>query len=150
MAEKVNARRPHSTNLINMKKLLPALLPLLLLTQSFTWTPVDKPWDRGLGTHRVIVKVDAAGEAAKASLEWRRRDVNPEAKGVTIIDLKTGKPVGNVLKPMITAERGDIIFQPTSGPGEYAVYFLPVSIGGGAFPTSKYKPAEYALSLIHI
>ena len=140
----MNAPRPHPTNLIYMKKLLPALLPLLLLTQSFTWSPASKPWDRGLGTHRIIVKVDAAGDAAKASLEWRRRDVNPEAKGLTIIDLKTGKPVGNVLKPAITAERGEIVFQPTSGPGEYAVYFLPVSIGGGAFPTSKYKATEYA------
>ncbi|MFO1489999.1 MAG: DUF6067 family protein [Kiritimatiellia bacterium] len=126
-----------------MKKLtFLSVLLLPLLTRAVTWTPAPKPWDRGLGTHRIVVNVEAPGEAARAVLDWRRRDANPEAKAVLVVALPSGKEISNVLVPKLTAESGEVVFQPSAGPGEYAVYFLPVSITGGAFPVSKYRAPE--------
>lgn len=109
------------------------------------WTPVEKPWDRSLGTHRVVVKVDekfAAQKGVVARMEWRRPDREPEKKAVLVYDLKTGKQVMNVDVGLITNEEGVILFEPVSGPGEYAVYFLPAKIEGGAFPVGKYLPPQ--------
>jgi hypothetical protein len=124
------------------------LLLLLLLcvspavAQSIAWKPVAKPWNREWGSHRIIVKVTDSAEAVHAHLPWRRRDVNPAAKAVWVYDLKTNQPIANVLAKNITNEAGDVYFQPTQGAGEYAIYFLLVKIGGGAFPVGKYQAPE--------
>lgn len=103
-----------------------------------TWQPTATLWDRSLGTHRVVVRVDAPTAAVRAHLEWRRRDRDPEKKAVLVYDLKTGREVDNVVIESISNVAGDILLQPVSGAGEYAVYFLPVRIEGGSFPVSYY------------
>ena len=65
-----------------------------------------------------------------------------QKKAVLVYDLKTGKPVANVDVEKVTNEEGRLTFEPTGGPGEYAVYFLPVKIEGGAFPVGKYTPPQ--------
>ena len=47
-------------------------------------------WDRALGNHRAVIKVNQAGEAAYAYLPWRRRDAFPQAKHVRVVDGQTG------------------------------------------------------------
>ena len=109
------------------------------------WVPVEKPWDRSLGTHRVVLKVGelpTGTKAVAALMEWRRPDKEPEKKAVLVYDLKTGKQVTNVDVESVTNEEGKIIFEPVSGPGEYAVYFLSAKIEGGAFPVGKYLPPQ--------
>jgi len=109
------------------------------------WDPAARPWDGSLGTHRVVLKVGempAHTKGVAAFMEWRRPDKEPEKKAVLVYDLKTGKQVTNVDVVSVTNEEGVIIFEPVSGPGEYAVYFLPVKIEGGAFPVSKYTPPQ--------
>ncbi|OGV83165.1 MAG: hypothetical protein A3K19_06685 [Lentisphaerae bacterium RIFOXYB12_FULL_65_16] len=64
-------------------------------------------------------------EAVWAHIPWRRRDQNPEAKGIRIIDAKTGQPVKNVIVLNVKQEYGDIIFQAPTIPGDYEVYYLP-------------------------
>ena len=109
------------------------------------WKPSDKGWARSLGTHRVVVRVGEPAPAARARLEWRRRDLNPEKKAVLVYDLKTGKKVANVLVEMVSSVYGQVLFEPASGAGEYAIYFLPVKIEGGSFPVSHYlEPAAPA------
>ncbi len=109
------------------------------------WVAAEKPWDRGLGTHRVVVKVPELQSGVRgvtATMEWRRPDRDPAKKAVIVHDLKTGQRVTNVDVQDVSNESGRIIFEPVSGPGEYAVYFLPAKIEGGAFPVGKYLPPE--------
>jgi len=105
-------------------------------------------WKRNdLGRHRALVRVpesvrqsgyvnyaricsygtDAKQryEAVWAHIPWRRRDLNPEAKGIRVIDAQTGKPVKNVIVLAVKQEYGDIIFEAPTIPGDYEVYYLP-------------------------
>lgn len=76
------------------------------------------------GNHRAVVRVTTPAPAVHAHLPWRRPDLNPEQKAVWVVDAKTGQRVMNVVRGSITRESGDIAFEPTSGPGEYHVYYL--------------------------
>jgi len=107
------------------------------------WLPAPQPWDRSLGSHRVVLAVPdvpAGTRAVSARIEWRRPDPSPEKKAVIVHDLATGKRIANVHVDAITAESAQLTFEPVSGAGEYAVYFLPVRIEGGAFPVGHYEP----------
>ncbi len=123
-----------------MKPIVLLLLGLanLLQAQSIRWEPAEQPWPRELGSHRVVVRVAEVVDAVRVHLDWRRRDLNPTSKAILVHDLKTNQAVANVLTVAVASESGDLVFQPTQGAGEYAVYFLPVKIEGGAFPQGKY------------
>ena len=47
---------------------------------------------------------------AEAYIPWRRRDANPEQKGIIVINASTGKVVDNVLPVEINREYGRIRF----------------------------------------
>ncbi len=125
-----------------MKCVLSALLFLTSVALAVPdWQPVDQPWPRALGTHRVIVRVAELPQGTPvvgAHLEWRRPDRDPEKKAVIVQELKSGKVVHNVRVDLLNNVEGNLVFEPTCGLGEYAVYFLPAEIGGGAFPVGKY------------
>jgi len=76
------------------------------------------------GNHRAVVRVDASAPAVVARLPWRRPDVDPAAKGVWVVDARTDARVLNVSRGAITREAGTVAFEPTSGPGDYYVYYL--------------------------
>ncbi len=101
-------------------------------------------WDAdALGNHRVVLKVTLAGDAARAHIEWRRRDAHPELKRLYVVDARTGATIVNVVRPAITREAGDIVFEPTSGPGSYYVYYLPnVGSGRSNYPKVVYPTPE--------
>lgn len=72
-------------------------------------------------------------------IPWRRRNGQPEQKAVLVFDAATGKQVANAVAVSVTAARGEIVFQPTSGAGKYYVYYLPTSQPGtGYFPQAAY------------
>jgi hypothetical protein len=106
------------------------------------WMPTTTPWDPALGSHRVVVRVAGPANAVRARLEWRRRDRDPEKKAVLVYELQQGRRVTNVVVRSVDNVAGDIVFQPVSGAGEYAVYFLPVTVSGGSFPVSHYREPE--------
>ncbi len=108
-----------------------------LAAQSVRYEVAEKKWDASLGTHRAVVRVDAAADAAHVRLEWRRRDPRPEEKAVIVTDT-AGQRIANVLAQNVNAEAGDVTFEPTNGAGEYFIYFLPGHPGGGSFPSAKY------------
>jgi len=81
-------------------------------------------WDRRRGNHRALVRVAAPADIVCAYLPWRRRDAHPEAKHVMVMDAQTDQPVTNVAVAACNREYGEILFQPTSGTGEYHVYYL--------------------------
>jgi len=109
---------------------------------------VGKWATRGLGNHRIVVRVakaDGSAPGVLARLPWRRRDAKPHEKAVLVVDAKTGKRIANAVAVTVTKDLGEIVFEPASGAGEYYVYYLPATVGGGSFPRSSYaRPAETA------
>ena len=96
------------------------------------WTPDT------LGNHRVVLSVSEKAEIVKAEIPWRRRDKNPEKKGLVLIDATTGKLVPNFFRHSINQEEGIILFEAPSV-GEYYLYYLPYSLSGMWYPTIEYK-----------
>ena len=94
-----------------------------------------------LGNHRVVVSVSKPADAVLATLQWRRRDLNPEDKDLVVVDAATGERVTNVYRLGVNREKGEIVFQPKTVPGEYYIYYLRnVMSGSRAYPTVKYPP----------
>lgn len=60
----------------------------------------------------VIVSVDKPADAVLATIDWRRRDLNPEAKNLIVVDAATGERITNVCRFTIDRERGEVVFQP--------------------------------------
>ena len=103
-------------------------------------------WDSDtLGNHRVVLRVDAAGDAVRVHIPWRRRDTDPEKKKIVVTDPK-GVPVDNLLRVVVNREYGDLVFQPIGGPGEYDVYDMPYEGSGRSnYPRVTYpEPVDTA------
>lgn len=100
-----------------------------------------------LGNHRVIVSVDKPADALLATINWRRRDLNPEAKNLIVVDAATGERITNVCRFTIDRERGEVVFQPQTVPGEYYIYYLKnVMSGSPYYPTVNYPAFENTAS----
>jgi len=80
--------------------------------------------ENGLGNHRAVVDVAAAG-AVRARIPWRRHDTEFRGKAVLVYDLTTVAKIENVFAYNITREFGDVVFQPQTVPGRYAIYYMP-------------------------
>ena len=100
-----------------------------------------------LGNHRVVVAVDKPADAVLATIEWRRRDLTPEAKNLIVVDAATGERITNVCRFAIDRERGEVAFQPQTVPGEYYIYYLKnVMSGSPYYPTVNYPAFENTAS----
>src|SRR5574344_1487195 len=101
-------------------------------------------WDAdSLGNHRVVVAVDKAADAVVANVEWRRRDIKSEDKNLIVVDAATGKRITNVCRYTINREKGEIVFQPQTVPGNYYIYYLKnLTSGSRYYPTVQYPPFE--------
>lgn len=105
-------------------------------------------WDAdSLGNHRVVVSVERPADAVLATIEWRRRDLNPEDKNLIVVDATTRKRITNVCRFAVNRERGEVVFQPQTVPGEYYIYYLKnVMSGSRYYPTVNYPPFENTAS----
>ena len=121
---------------VTMKRAFTLLTALLLLTISLAAAPQEKTlggvsyatadWPaNGLGNHRAVVEVTGAADAVRARIPWRRHDAEFRARAVLICDLATGAKLTNVFAGNMTRESGDVVFQPQTVPGRYAVYYMP-------------------------
>jgi hypothetical protein len=122
------------------------LLPVWANAQSLKYG--TGTWNAdSLGNHRVVLQVNGNGRVASAHVEWRRRDVNPEAKNLRIEDA-SGQRVQNVLLGKITREVGEFYFEPISGAGTYYAYYMPNKrIGRSAnYPNIVYPPFKSTAS----
>lgn len=100
-----------------------------------------------LGNHRVVVAVDKPADAVLATIDWRRRDLNPEAKNLIVVDAATGERITNVCRFAVDRERGEVAFQPQTVPGEYYIYYLKnVMSGSPYYPTVNYPAFENTAS----
>ncbi|WP_254454437.1 glycoside hydrolase domain-containing protein [Flavobacterium sp. M31R6] len=97
-----------------------------LHAQELKYTDGNNSWNPSLlGNHRAVVQFTGSGTVAKTTIDWRRRDENPEMKQIIVQDAKTGKDILNVKPENINRESGTIFFEPVSGKGTYYVYYLP-------------------------
>jgi hypothetical protein len=99
-------------------------------------------WDAAAyGNHRAVVHVEAAADAVRVRIPWRRRDAKPEKKDVVVIDAATGARLKNVCPLSVSREYGDFVFQPATAPGDYYFYYLTnTSKGSVHYPTVTYTP----------
>ena len=68
--------------------------------------------------------------------------MGPEQKAVIVHD-SAGERVMNAVALGANREFGDVVFEPTNGPGAYTVYYLPHATSGSAYsPTVQYAPPE--------
>ncbi|HWB24748.1 MAG TPA: glycoside hydrolase domain-containing protein [Chitinophagaceae bacterium] len=111
--------------------------------------PVEKyinannDWDAdSLGNIRAVLKVTDTGKTVLAYIYWRRRDTNPAEKRVIVEDAQTHKRVMNAVVTECTNVSGIILFEATSGPGTYYVYYMPYKNEGRSnYPRGVYlKP----------
>ena len=102
-----------------------------------TWT-IDKR-----GNHRAVVTVeDASSEGVVADLPWRRPDLYPDDYRVLVTDSEDNE-ITDVTVPVLTSEKGRVIFRPSAGAGKYYIYYLPFIWEGGFNNVSNYLPAVY-------
>ena len=93
----------------------------------------------GFGNARARVAVAGKAEVVWAHVPWRRRDRQPEKKGVLVVDAATGKRVANVVVARVSRESGDLLFEPVTVPGEYWLYYLPFrTVGEWYCPSTLY------------
>ncbi len=102
----------------------------------------DWPHMTNNGDHRARVKVTNSTDAVFVRIPWRRRDAEPQTKGVFAYD-GAGKRVKNFYSLAVTQDYGDFIFQPEAGPGEYFIYYLPYK-RKGTFEGNKNASETYA------
>jgi len=102
-------------------------------------------WDRKRGNHRALVRVNASSDIVCAYLPWRRRDAYPQAKHVMVVDAQTDQVVANVVVATCNKEYGEILFKPTSGTGEYYIYYLIPEEDpyGATWPRSSFPIIQY-------
>ncbi len=137
-----------------MKQLLFTVCLFLLGSLQAQTVPTDELYGVGtwnadsLGNHRVVVSVDKSADAVLATINWRRRDLNPEAKNIIVIDAATGKRITNVCRFTVNRERGEVIFQPQTVPGKYYIYYLKnIKSGSPYYPTVNYPAFENTASV---
>jgi len=94
-------------------------------------TVADYPWPEERGNHRAVVHVSRPAAAVAVRIPWRRRDPEPETKGVLVVGAASGFRVENVLVININRAYGDIVFEPADGPGYYEIYYMPYTPKSG-------------------
>lgn len=135
-----------------MKPSLVLIFILFLITgvsaQQIKYGTGNDSWNPdSLGNHRAVLTVSAAGNVAKATIEWRRRDTHPELKDIWVVDAKTNSRITDVKAANISREQGTIYFEPTSGAGTYYVYYMPYQVEGRSnYPNAQYRKAPTAES----
>ncbi|MDE1192404.1 MAG: DUF6067 family protein [Arachidicoccus sp.] len=103
------------------------------------YTNANNDWKGdSLGNHRAIVQMKTKSDVAKVVIPWRRRDENPQQKGVIVVDAQTNQIIQNVLLKDISREEGTVYFEPVSGVGKYYVYYMPYHLKGTYYPKTIY------------
>jgi len=110
---------------------LAAVSPQVALSEEpVPYAVAAEPWEQGLGNHRARVRVAADAPAVWAHVPWRRRDRDPERKRI-IVAGPDQQRITDAVAVRLDRIAGDIVFRPTSGPGEYCIYYLPFVVQDG-------------------
>jgi hypothetical protein len=96
-------------------------------------------WPHELGDVRAVVSVPEGHGTVRVHIPWRRRDADPQAKEIIVRDAKTCKVVENVAVIAVNREYGDIVFESSTSPGTYEIYYMPYTV----------TPTEWAYSIAY-
>lgn len=128
-----------------MKKIINYLffvcvIPAIGFAQELHYQSSVDGWNAdSLGNQRVLVNFTGEGNVARVLIPWRRRDLHPEQKRIIVEDARTQQRITNVVVQHISADSGDIFFEPVSGRGDYYIYYLPFRNEGRTYyPKSVY------------
>ena len=102
-----------------------------------------------LGNHRVLVHFNGPGDLARAFIQWRRRDKDPEEKRIIVQDARSGRRILNATTGIITRESGEVFFEPVSGKGNYYLYYMPYrDTGWSNDPRHVYRRPDTTASAV--
>ncbi len=91
------------------------------------------------GNHRAVIVLDSvAGDAVLVTVPWRRRDNDPAAKSVVVVDAATNQSVMDAAALRVENVSGDIAFRPNPGSTTYHIYYMPWESTGGYYPRVTY------------
>lgn len=110
-----------------MKLFLSFCLTLLIggaWADSVKWEVAS--WDRIMGSHRALISIEENADTVVVSIPWRRQDRNPEQRGLVLVDLTTKEKIRNFAITEFNREEVDLVFEPKTIPGKYALYYLPL------------------------
>ncbi len=120
------------------------LFTCFAFAQEVKYSNANDDWNAdSLGNHRALLSFNGTGTVAKTVIVWRRRDVDPWNKRIIVEDAKTHKKIENVQTGIINNEKAELWFEPTSGRGEYYVYYMPSKNEGRSnYPKGTYLSPE--------
>lgn len=97
----------------------------MVLTMKTIYQTAAKEWSLAdnRGNHRVVVNVLEPGAYVRASINWRRRDLEPEKCAILAHRMKDDLAV-NAKAIVINREYGEVVFEAPDA-GEYALYYMP-------------------------
>ena len=97
-------------------------------------------WNQdSLGYHRLVINSKTSADAVFVEIPWRRRDMDPQDKGVMLTTDKQETIINNIVCLSSDNEKGRFVFQPLNGPGRYYLYYLPGKMKGRSnYPTVEY------------
>jgi hypothetical protein len=81
-------------------------------------------WGPDKGNFRARIQVPSFANAVRVRIPWRRRDPDPQRKGLFVHNARTGELVANAVAFHVNDEYGDLVFQPIPGAAEYDVYYM--------------------------
>ncbi|UKT62843.1 glycoside hydrolase domain-containing protein [Pedobacter mucosus] len=122
--------------------LLTILCQITVSAQILKYTNGNNSWNPdSLGNHRVVIQFNGNGGIVHTKIDWRRRDLHPETKGIIVLN-SNGKIVKSSSEN-ITRESGDVYFEANSA-GKYYIYYLPYKNEGRSnYPKGSYlKPIQ--------
>jgi len=133
----------NNTTLLNRILIMCLITISIPLTAQIKYSDGNDSWNPNqLGNHRAVIAFSGSGNVAKTTIEWRRRDTNPELKKIIVQDA-SGKEIQNIKTENINRENGTIFFEPISGKGTYYVYYMPyVDEGTANYPKGIYQKPE--------
>ncbi|MHC0445581.1 glycoside hydrolase domain-containing protein [Flavobacterium sp. 3-218] len=137
---------PKHTTLLTRIMMMCLFTISIPLTAQIKYSDGNDSWNPDkLGNHRAVIAFSGSGNVAKTTIEWRRRDNNPELKKIIVQDA-SGKEIQNIKTENINRENGTIFFEPVSGKGMYYVYYMPyIDEGTANYPKGIYaKPEDKA------
>ena len=109
------------------------------------YTNCNNCWNPdSLGNHRAVINVNSNANWAKVIIPWRRRDTNPQNKRIIIQDAQTNNLITDYKVIHSFRAFGEIHFKPSSGKGNYFIYYMPYKNEGRSnYPKGTYlKPIE--------
>ncbi|WP_347921982.1 glycoside hydrolase domain-containing protein [Pontimicrobium sp. SW4] len=109
--------------------------------ESGNWEhPIYKEAFESFGNQRAVIQIENDNfDKTQVTIPWRRRDHNPEAKDIIIVDAKTNLIVTNKHVVEINNEFGHIVFQPNQDSKTYYAYYFPHESTGSYYPKLNYK-----------